>query len=131
MIPGADASAIRLQRAGSHAKRTLALAAATTKDDSSASASKPLRKQVQCGRCGRTTSIKLDRAPKAARLSRSKAKAAIEPAPSPADEAASLKNKPNASSKKRAKNRKAGLQSLLAAGQTQKSKSLSLSDFMK
>jgi hypothetical protein len=44
---------------------------------------------------------------------------------------AATKPSANASSKKRAKNRKAGLQALLAGQQNQKASPLSLGDFMR
>lgn len=130
MVPGDDASRVRLERVNKRVKKPQASATSTKK--ASSSASKSLRKQITCGRCNRTTFVKLDNAPKPVRARRHKGKAVAAVTPSSTSEDASgLKNKSNASSKKRAKNRKAGLQSLLAAGQGQKSSSLSLSDFMR
>ncbi|KAK0385920.1 hypothetical protein NLU13_7095 [Sarocladium strictum] len=131
MIPGHDASSIQLRRAGPRAKRSRA-ASASAKTDPPPSASNALRKQMLCGLCGRVNSFKLDNGPRAARQNRKRPSVLAEPTPvSIPEDASSLKKQSNANSKKRAKNRKAGLQSLLAAGQSQKSKSLSLSDFMK
>lgn len=84
-------------------------------------------KVVQCGSCRRETKIKLD-APRPAKRQKAKppalpnqAPVAIEPPKATA----------NASSKKRAKNRKAGLQALLSGQQKQSANPLSLSHFMK
>jgi len=130
MIPGDDASKVRLERVNKRVKKPRA--SATPIKNAQSPASNALRKQITCGRCNRTTFIKLDNAAKPVRTKRPKPKAVAAAAPSQTPEDTSgPKNKSNASSKKRAKNRKAGLQSLLAAGQGQKSSSLSLSDFMR
>ncbi|KAH8178290.1 RNAse P rpr2/Rpp21/SNM1 subunit domain-containing protein [Sarocladium implicatum] len=131
MVPGYDASNIRLERsnAGKRKRRAHQARERTT----SQPAAQTLKKQITCGRCHRKTSIQLEQPTKAHRQQRQnpKAMAIASLPPATSNETPALKNKDNANSKKRAKNRKAGLQSLLAAGQSQKNKSLSLSDFMR
>lgn len=98
-------------------------------------------KVVTCGHCGRLTNVKLptpppitrrkakaDKVDKASRLGTSTALS------STAQEPASQKTTPNASSKKRAKSRKAGLQALLSQSSASRNSGpglgLSLADFM-
>ncbi|KAK4043529.1 putative UPF0587 protein [Parachaetomium inaequale] len=96
-------------------------------------------KAITCGHCGRLTNVKL---PAPAPISRRKVK--VEKAtkasgratsvPSTAQEMASQKTTSNASSKKRAKSRKAGLQALLDQSNASRNSGpglgLSLADFM-
>ena len=131
MVPGHDAATVQLERSRAGSKRK-PKADPVQRRAASQPAAPISKKQITCGRCHRKTTIKLEQSTKAHRQQRQRPKPTINslPSASPQDTPA-LKNKENASSKKRAKNRKAGLQSLLAAGQNQKSKSLSLSDFMR
>lgn len=83
-------------------------------------------KVIQCGNCQRTTKIQLPHPGPAKRH-----KARIQPVAKKAAVAAEPpKATANATSKKRAKNRKAGLQALLS-GQQQAANPLSLANFMK
>lgn len=93
-----------------------------------------LSKVYTCGRCQQHTTIALPPAPKIPRRNfMSSAGKSTLPAGRPA-EAEPSKLSANASSKKRAKNRKQGLQALLQQNQSTTTKSglgLSLADFMK
>ncbi|KAL2108869.1 hypothetical protein VUR80DRAFT_3244 [Thermomyces stellatus] len=85
-------------------------------------------KTISCDRCGRETTVQLPPPPGVGRQKKAKA----DPARRPATEAP--KPSANAVSKKRAKNRKAGLQALLAESKASASKSgsgLTLATFMK
>lgn len=88
-------------------------------------------KGLSCGSCRQTTVIKIPGPGPVPRRQR-KAKSAIETKPEvgASNYASNPKSNLNASSKKRAKNRKAGLQALLSS-QPKQNKSLSLSDFMR
>jgi RNase P subunit RPR2 len=130
MIPG-NTSALRLD-----ARR-----ARYTSKKSKANLQKPekrgvkdLTKVIQCKRCDRKTKTNIDPVPRSKATNKPTLRAAThqaEPsADSPPPKATSASAQSNASSKKRAKNRKAGLQALLSGQQQQKSKSLSLADFM-
>lgn len=98
---------------------------------------KAFTKVIRCGRCDRLTKISV--APPALasrqRVGKTKAKTTgMAGGPISAKDvgvAAAPNASANASSKKRAKNRKAGLQALLAGQQQQKANPLSLADFMK
>lgn len=92
---------------------------------SSANLSNGPCKVISCGSCHSQTRISLS--PPGAATRRQKAKQVISKKPAVDD---APKQTSNASSKKRAKNRKGGLQALLSS-QQQPSKSLSLSDFMR
>ncbi|SPN98554.1 uncharacterized protein DNG_01600 [Cephalotrichum gorgonifer] len=92
-----------------------------------------ITKTMSCNRCARTTTVQLPPPPVIGRSKRRKTAEAAKPA---AMEAATDSRKPsaNAVSKKRAKNRKAGLQALLAESKASASKSssgLTLANFMK
>jgi hypothetical protein len=96
-------------------------------------------KNITCDRCKRATKIAIGPPSPAARTKKKRAKIAqTKTSLAESGTAKETENPPaeaskpsaNASSKKRAKNRKAGLQALLAGQQQQKSSSLSLSDFM-
>ena len=99
---------------------------------------KCLSKSIQCKRCDKTTRTKIDPIPRS-KIARSKSSRDIASSrPSVAAESSQANAPPkpataqaqsNQSSKKRAKNRKAGLQALLAGQAQQKSNSLSLADF--
>lgn len=88
-------------------------------------------KTISCGRCGRETTVQLPPPPSVGRQKKVKAG----PARGGATEAPNApKPSANAVSKKRAKNRKAGLQALLAESKASSSKSgsgLTLANFMK
>ncbi|KAL3959894.1 hypothetical protein ACCO45_005011 [Purpureocillium lilacinum] len=114
MIPGLGETTLRLQRLKSRQQdwKKRSTGAARSRVEEPAAAQGP-SKELTCGRCHRVT-----RASAAKRTEQ------------PPVTAASVKATANASSKKRAKNRKGGLQALLA-GQQKPAPSLSLADFMK
>lgn len=88
-------------------------------------------KTISCGRCGRETTVQLPLPPSVGRQKRAKAAPARDVAREAPD---APKPSANAVSKKRAKNRKAGLQALLAENKASASKSssgLTLANFMK
>lgn len=100
------------------------------------------RKILQCGNCNSLTNVHLPLPPPVVRRKAAKSKSKTGDPRNP--EATSTKSDPrqpaeseakpsaNASSKKRAKNRKAGLQALLSQAQSsQSSRNLSLADFAK
>lgn len=101
---------------------------------------KCLSKTIQCKRCDKTTKTKIDPISRS-KITKSEAirgNASLRPPGSGAAESSQANAPPkpataqaqsNQSSKKRAKNRKAGLQALLAGQAQQKSNSLSLADF--
>jgi RNase P subunit RPR2 len=94
------------------------------------SAPLPLSKLYTCGLCHQTTKISLPPAPRVIR----KQSKPDRPLSVLKTELATPKLSSNASSKKRAKNRKAGLQALLSQNQAAKGqpgRGLSLTDFMK
>lgn len=84
-------------------------------------------KVVHCGNCQRETRIRLE-TPRPAKRQKAKLPAVANKAPVAVEPP---KATANASSKKRAKNRKAGLQALLSGQQKQSTNPLSLSHFMK
>jgi RNase P subunit RPR2 len=98
-----------------------------------------LTKGIQCGRCDRQTRISIALPPPVIsrhKVSKAKSNNLTEDSSSSikqaeATAAAAPKTSANASSKKRAKNRKAGLQALLAGQQQQRANPLSLADFMR
>lgn len=127
-VLGVD-SILRLKPA-ERPKRTKSPASGVEKVPASAT------KEITCGRCHQVTRVMLARTPKAYRMSLKKMEKAglleetsEKPSSKQADEPNASVNA-NAASKKRAKNRKGGLQALLAS-QQKPAKSLSLSDFMK
>lgn len=125
MIPGEDESSLRLDARKPVAKKK------TRVQNVQVSMTRGPVKNITCGRCHRTTRMTLPApAPAArhqARKPKSKAEAfGITSGVKPEAPKAST----NASSKKRAKSRKAGLQSLLSGHQKQQSRPLSLADFM-
>lgn len=88
-------------------------------------------KTISCDRCGRATTVQLPPPPIVGRLKKAKAEPARRGA---VEEPEAPKPSANAVSKKRAKNRKAGLQALLAENKASASKSgsgLTLANFMK
>lgn len=89
-------------------------------------------KIINCGHCNKTTRIRLEPPAKAARTRTSRSKS-IPTVSTPVTDTSEAAKKPsaNASSKKRAKNRKVGLQALLAGQQKQQASPLSLGDFMR
>lgn len=87
------------------------------------------RKSITCERCQSVTNITLDSV-RPARRKTSKTKKLIDNSEAKMMPVDTIKPTANSNSKKRAKNRKAGLQALLSS-QSKPSKSLSLSDFMK
>ncbi len=84
-------------------------------------------KTVTCGRCSKTTTADLAPPDRIVRrkAARQPDQAKAQPSGTPKPVTA------NASSKKRAKNRKAGLQALLSGQQQQKANPLTLGDFMR
>ena len=130
MIPG-NTSALKLDaRRARHATKKIQ----TNLGKQQTRGVKYLTKVIQCRRCDRKTMTKIDPFPRSKAINKSTPRAAprqAEPstdAPSP--KPTSAHSQSNASSKKRAKNRKAGLQALLSGQQQQKSRSLSLADFV-
>ncbi|KEY66957.1 hypothetical protein S7711_05077 [Stachybotrys chartarum IBT 7711] len=95
------------------------------KEQQSVSVSSGPMKTVTCGLCNRKTSTSVGAPGPAPGRGAHKVKKEKKP-----DQAQTPKMTVNASSKKRAKNRKAGLQALLS-GQQQTASPLSLADFMK
>jgi RNase P subunit RPR2 len=89
-------------------------------------------KTISCGHCNKTTRVKLEPPTKTFRTRPRKSKS-VSAVSTPVTDSSEAATKPsaNASSKKRAKNRKAGLQALLAGQQNQKASPLSLGDFMR
>ncbi|PHH73857.1 hypothetical protein CDD80_3530 [Ophiocordyceps camponoti-rufipedis] len=90
-----------------------------------AKASETRFKVITCGRCQRCTRIALEPPKPAKAHTKTKAKAKT------TDACDTAKKSANASSKKRAKDRKAGLQALLSRHQPSSTGSLTLADFMK
>ncbi|KAK8145031.1 hypothetical protein G3M48_004982 [Beauveria asiatica] len=119
MIPG-QATELRLEARSSCRKKS------TSHRNGAFTSPKSLCKVLTCGHCKSITRIRLATPEKAARTKASRKKNDIISEPS------IEKPKPNtnASSKKRAKNRKAGLQALLSS-QQKPSAGLSLASFMK
>jgi hypothetical protein len=129
-IPPIDWKTIKHEPGKSLRKRTrasvassrLGLSAPTSKSAMTTETYRILR----CDRCERETKIALGPPGQAVRL-KAKAPAKIKKPVAPE----TLKSTANATSKKRAKNRKAGLQALLSGQQKQASNPLSLANFMK
>ncbi|KAH8678314.1 hypothetical protein BX600DRAFT_431601 [Xylariales sp. PMI_506] len=102
-----------------------------------------LRKHISCGNCGCYTNIRIPEAPRINRRPQVKARTTAIAVPQTLPQGATIstsavepiKASANASSKKRAKNRKQGLQALLQQSQASASSKmglgLSLTDFMK
>lgn len=145
MIPG-DESTCRIQgrRAQSRSRQTTyGGQRAKRRQPSSQGSTRYKVKTISCGRCQRLTKIPIDTwtptaRPKQGRGNKAKSQVQMQDSnrsqrPNTVKETQPVEDpKPsaNANSKKRAKNRKAGLQALLA-GQQQKSNPLSLADFRK
>jgi hypothetical protein len=87
-------------------------------------------KVLSCGFCGRQTTTSFGLPPAAAAAARRKVGKPREKQAKPTDTKEPPKATANVNSKKRAKNRKAGLQALLSGQQQQRSSGLSLADFM-
>ncbi|KAG8426032.1 hypothetical protein J3459_008497 [Metarhizium acridum] len=124
MIPG-DKTLLKLERREIHRLRRRA--ASQKKREKPNAASSGPTKSISCGHCSRVTTISLPAPEAATRRKISRASAARKTVPA---EPENQKMTANASSKKRAKNRKGGLQALLAAQQQKSTSSLSLADFM-
>ncbi|KAL6861011.1 hypothetical protein J3F83DRAFT_747054 [Trichoderma novae-zelandiae] len=130
MIPGQGTrlklETLRASRQKTSTSRALKIPTSTRKTQPPAKT--PQRsKAFTCGLCARVTRIPLPAPEPATRQKAAKAKARMQKATENVES-----QKPataNASSKKRAKNRKAGLQALLS-GQQRQSNPLSLADFM-
>ena len=88
-------------------------------------------KIVECGLCHRATRISLEPPERVVRRKMKQSSQEIDKSHSGGATEAQAKPSANASSKKRAKNRKGGLQALLANQQQRSAGSLSLADFMK
>jgi tartrate dehydratase beta subunit/fumarate hydratase class I family protein len=116
-----DGSIIRLQERASRPRVKRQQASTATLQH------RPI-KVIHCGFCSRQTHIQIQTpAPTPASRSRRHVNKTSSSKAVPQDEKATA----NASSKKRAKNRKAGLQALLSGQQKSASSSLSLADFMR
>lgn len=124
MIPGEE-SALRLEGRKVQNKRKQRLRQKQTQEPSSSGPTKT----ITCGHCTRATKVILQ-APDRPVRQRRKASRATAPK-SQTSETQNTKVSTNASSKKRAKTRKGGLQALLSGQQQKSSGSLSLSDFMR
>ncbi|UNI20268.1 hypothetical protein JDV02_006371 [Purpureocillium takamizusanense] len=130
MVPGLAETTLRLQRPNAHRqeKKKRSTGEARSRAKEPAAVQGP-SKELTCGRCHRITRVSLGQRPAAVRGRVAKPSAAKQTEKPPVT-AASFKASANASSKKRAKNRKGGLQALLAS-QQKPTPSLSLADFMK
>ncbi|KAJ6439577.1 PAP2 domain-containingprotein [Purpureocillium lavendulum] len=130
MVPGLDETTMALQRVKTswQAKRKRPNGETLPRAEEPAAPQGPT-KELTCGRCHRITRVGMGPPPAAVRGRVAKASAAKK-TEQPSTAAPAVKPSANASSKKRAKNRKAGLQALLS-GQQKPALSLSLADFMK
>lgn len=126
MIPG-DKTLLKLEPREIHRLRRQAASQKKKKQDKPNAAPSGPTKSISCGHCGRDTTISLPAPEAATRRKISRASAAKKTVPA---EPQNQKMTANASSKKRAKNRKGGLQALLSAQQQKSATSLSLADFM-
>ncbi|KID98006.1 DUF866 domain protein, partial [Metarhizium majus ARSEF 297] len=126
MIPG-DKTLLKLEPREIHRLRRQAASQKKKRQEKPNTASSGPTKLISCGHCGRDTTISLPAPEAATRRKISRASAAKETVPA---EPQNQKMTANASSKKRAKNRKGGLQALLSAQQQKSATSLSLADFM-
>jgi RNase P subunit RPR2 len=126
LIPGEDDSSLRLD-----ARKPVAKGKTRAQKAHSVMTRGPV-KNITCGHCHITTRMTLPAPAPAARhkARKPKSKAYVSGSTSGVT-SETPKASANASSKKRAKTRKAGLQSLLSGHQKQQSRPLSLSDFMK
>lgn len=131
MVPGQHGSIFRIET-----DKAIRSKAASNQNHDKRARSGGISKVTTCGYCGRNSRVKLD---SPGRISRHKkvapATKTFLPPAAMATAAEPAKSSANASSKKRAKNRKAGLQALLdqKQGSTPSSSGfgLTLSDFMK
>ena len=133
MIPGIESELnLEARRARRRTKQTQ-----TQTQRPKAQPAKAFTKVIRCSRCDRPTRVGLTPPAPASRRKAGAAKAKAvgmtrsSSSAKDAEVTAAPKAATNASSKKRAKNRKAGLQALLAGQQQQKANPLSLADFMK
>jgi hypothetical protein len=90
---------------------------------------KDMVKVIKCDRCLKDTRVPLATPPKAARAKPAISKNKSTPAPGTAGPPPETAKSSNATSKKRAKSRKAGLQALLAGQQNKGASPLSLASF--
>lgn len=138
LIPG-QGSSVKLERIKTRKKtkttKKLLLGKSKAAVAASRSASGPC-KALSCERCGRVTKTSLPVPEPAMRRSSSRTKRKgldmkdTKPGTATTGTPTAASVSANASSKKRAKNRKAGLQALLSSQQQRQSNPLSLADFM-
>lgn len=133
MIPGIESELnLEARRSRHGAKQT------QTQRPTKAQPVKAFTKVIRCSRCDRPTRVSITPSAPASRrktgaTNKGKAVGMTRSSSTAKDSeiTAGPKASTNANSKKRAKNRKAGLQALLAGQQQQKANPLSLADFMK
>lgn len=124
MIPGNESS-LKLESRQIHKLRKQ-VASRKDQDKSRRAPTGPI-KAISCGHCSRITKVSLPAPDAVARRKSSRVSTVKKTLPA---ESENLKTTANASSKKRAKNRKGGLQALLSGQQQKSTNSLSLADFM-
>ncbi|KAF4343394.1 DUF866 domain protein [Fusarium beomiforme] len=125
MIPGQEAS-LKLDARKSIQKKIKGKKLGVTSAPKSTQNPEGPCKVLHCDNCQRDTKINI--APPGPAVRRKTAQAKVKKVSAPIEQP---KQSSNASSKKRAKNRKAGLQALLSGHKQQTSNALSLSNFMK
>ncbi|OAQ61024.1 PAP2 domain-containing protein [Pochonia chlamydosporia 170] len=128
MIPGDNTALVLEARQPLNLRKRTASTKGKEQPKSAASGSKGPTKTITCGHCSRVTNISLP-APEAVTHRRTTRASAIKK--TLPVESQNQKTTANASSKKRAKNRKGGLQALLSGQQQKSTNSLSLADFMR
>lgn len=124
MIPGNESS-LKLESRQIHKLRRQ-VASRKDHDKSKLAPTGPI-KTISCGRCSRVTKVNLPVPEAVTRRKTSRVSAGKKTLPA---ESQNQKMTANANSKKRAKNRKGGLQALLSGQQQKSTNSLSLADFM-
>lgn len=141
MVPGLAGTAVAVSRrrgAGNAAGTTTAASRGTPtapRRQARAAAAPKAYKELTCGRCHGVTRISLGPPPPPAAAARRRAAKALPPvaaaatAPPATAPPSSSRAAANATSKRRAKNRKGGLQALLAGQQHGSAPSLTLADF--
>ncbi len=132
MTPGKGSTLNIEARKLSRKKSSRTTSQQNSKDSQVSKPQTGVSKVFTCGNCVRFTKIQLPPPTVVSRKKKSTAKHHVTQSPASIQDAAPQKSRgANASSKKRAKSRKAGLQALLAQSHTSKSASLSLADFLK
>ncbi|KAH8899680.1 hypothetical protein GQ53DRAFT_816784 [Thozetella sp. PMI_491] len=133
LVPGQGSTLEIEARRPARSKSSQSTSKQRAKESGSPGPTRGASKVFTCGNCGRFTRVPL---PPPATMSRKKT-ASKPPAPAALATATERTTVPprsvgaNASSKKRAKSRKAGLQALLAQSSAHQSPGLTLADFMK